>query len=148
VGSTSDIRRNLCGICYYSFGVEDSGLLVCMARWNRVNAYRRFKGIYRLHVQALMSSRRKGCLEDEGDTLRISAPLLGVTTQNTRIQKKILISSPPAVVTFQCSKTRIVGLLLLLLFEWLSCKKNLILFEHASLSVGYILFGDNTSFHW
>jgi hypothetical protein len=93
-----------------------------MARWNRVNAYRRFKGIYRLHVQELMSSRRKRSLEDEDDTLRINTPLLGVTTQNTRILKRILFSSPPAVITFQCSKNRIVGLLLLLLFERLQCK--------------------------
>ena len=59
-----------------------------MARWNKVNAYRRAKGICRLHMQELMSSRRKGSLEDESDTLRINTPLLGVTTQNTRILKQ------------------------------------------------------------
>jgi len=65
-----------------------------------------------------MSSRRKGFLEDEGDTLRINTPLLGMTTQDTRILRKSC--SPPAVITFQCLKNRIVGLLLL---EWLPCKK-------------------------
>jgi hypothetical protein len=80
---------------------------------------------YILHVQELMSSRRKGPLEDEGDTLRINTPLLGWTTQNTRILKKILFSFPPSVITFQCSKNRIVGLLLLLLFEWLAWKKKI-----------------------
>jgi hypothetical protein len=119
-----------------------------MARWNRVNAYRRFEGIYRLRVQELMNSRRKGSIEDEGDTLRINTPILGWTTHNTRILKKILFSFPPAVITFQCSKNRIVGLLLLLLFEWLPWKKNLILFEHASLSVVNVLSGDYTSYHW
>jgi hypothetical protein len=120
-----------------------------MARWNRVNAYRRFEGIYRFHVQELMNSRRKGSLEDEGDTLRISTSLTRLDNPEHQNPQKNLVLLSSISHNFPVLKKSYCGSSVASFIRMAAAeKKNLILFEHASLSVVNVLFGDYTSYHW
>jgi hypothetical protein len=82
-----------------------------------------------------MSSRRKGSLEDEGEPLRINNPLLGVTTQNTRILKNLVLLSSSSHNFLVLKKIVLPVFYCFFYSNGCRVKKNLILFEHASLSV-------------